>query len=143
MSDDSITVEMEQFTVGKSEGCDLMLTHPSIGRAHAKIYFTLDMVLIEDLDSQSGTFVYYEGAFKRIKSAKIKYDTKIRLGTELDPISVRELIDDYKLSKEKKKKDIFRRVKAVGLKRCNQCGTVLEKSKIHCECCGAIFEESA
>jgi len=143
MSDDSITVEMEQFTLGKSEGCDLVLSHPSISRAHVKIYFTTDMVLIEDLDSLNGTFVFYDGAFKRIKSAKIKFDTKIRFGSELEPMPVGEIIKDYKDNKERKKKDIFRKVNAVGLKRCSECGSVLEKSKIHCECCGAIFDESA
>ena len=49
MNDDSITVEMEQFTLGKSEGCDFVISHQSVSRAHAKVYFTSDMVLIEDL----------------------------------------------------------------------------------------------
>lgn len=143
MTDESITVEMEQFTLGKSEGCDLMIPHPSVSRAHAKIYFTTDMVLLEDLDSSQGTFVYHEGIFKRIKSAKIRFDTKIRFGSELEPVLVGDIIKEYKANKEKKKKDIFRKVKSVGLKRCSECGSVMEKSKIHCECCGAIFEESA
>ncbi len=143
MADDSVTVEMEQFTIGKSDGCDLVLTHPSISRAHAKIYFTKETVLIEDLDSQNGTYVFHEGDFKRIKTAKIRMDTKVRFGQALDGVLVQEVISDYLKMKAKNKADIFKRVKSVELKRCFECGTVLEKNKIYCDCCGAIFEETA
>ena len=137
------TFEMEQFTVGSSMGCDLRMTHPSINRAHVKIYYTEDTVLIEDLDSKEGTFVYHEGSFKRIKSAKIRFDTIVRLGSDLEGVQVREIIEDYKQAKVRKKRDIFRRVKSTSLKRCFECGSVIEKVKIYCDCCGAIFEESA
>lgn len=139
----SATIEMEQFTVGRSSGCDLMLTHPSINRAHVKIYFTHDTVLIEDLDSEGGTYVFHEGGYKRIKTAKIRYDTKVRLGSDLEGIQVKEIIDDFRYVQERKKKDLFKRVKSIGLKRCFDCGTVINKEKIYCDCCGAIFEESA
>lgn len=139
----SATIEMEQFTVGSSSGCDLRLHHPSINRAHVKIYFTEDTVLIEDLDSDGGTYVFHEGSYKRIKTAKIRYDTLVRLGSDLDGIQVKEIIEDYRYVQERKKKDLFKRVKSVGLKRCDDCGTVISKEKIYCDCCGAIFEESA
>ena len=137
------TVEMESFTIGSSEGCELRLTSPSVNRAHAKIYFTQDTVLIEDLDSDSGTFVYHEGVFKRIKSAKIRFDTKIRFGEKMEALAAQEIIENFKAIKEKDKKDIFKKVKSVGLKRCFDCGSVIEKNKIHCDCCGAILDESA
>ena len=137
------TLETHQFTVGSSSGCDLKISHPTVSRAHVKIYYSEDSVLIEDLSSDSGTFVLYNGEFKRVKSAKIKLETIIRLGTSLEGIEVKSFIEDYLKIKEKEKKDISKRVKSVGLKRCFDCGTVLLKEKIHCECCGAIFEESA
>jgi pSer/pThr/pTyr-binding forkhead associated (FHA) protein len=137
------TVEMEKFTIGSSESCDVRITHPSVNRVHAKIYFTVDTVLIEDLDSGSGTYVHHESVYKRIKSAKIRFDTIVRIGDSMAGIKVEELIADYKLVKEKNKKDIFKRVKSVGFKRCHDCGSVVEKNIIHCDCCGAVFEETA
>ncbi|MBD67078.1 MAG: hypothetical protein CME62_17890 [Halobacteriovoraceae bacterium] len=139
----STTIEMQQFTVGSHIGCDLRMTHPSINRAHAKIYFTDDTVLIEDLDSRAGTFVFHEGSFKRIKSAKIKFNTVIRLGSDLEAVEVSEIIASYQDQKAKQKKDIYQRVKHMSFKRCIDCGSVLEKKKIYCDCCGAIFEEAA
>lgn len=137
------TVEMEQFTIGSSDACDVKFDHPTVSRAHAKIYYTADTVLVEDLDSNNGTYVFHEGKFKRIKSAKIKFDTLVRLGKKLEGIKVSEIIEGYKQRKEKDKKDIFKRVKSTGLKRCVECGSVIEKSKIHCDCCGATLEETA
>jgi len=136
-----ITLETFQFTVGSSSGCDLLVDHPSVSRAHLKIYYTGDSVLIEDLKSEEGTFVFHQGEYKRIRSAKIKIDTVVRLGSTLKPIEVRELINNYNLTKEKNKKDISKRVREEGLKRCFDCGSVISKTKVHCDCCGAIFEE--
>lgn len=138
-----ITHETHQFTVGSSAGCDLKITHSSVSRAHAKIYYSEESVLIEDLGSEEGTFIYYNDEFKRVKSAKIKLDTIVRLGTSLDGVKVKEFIESYLLIKEKNKKDISKRIKTIGMKRCFDCGTVMSKDKIHCECCGAIFEETA
>lgn len=143
MSDDAVTVEMEQFTIGKSDGCDVALNHPTVSRAHAKIYFTKDTVLIEDLDSQNGTFVFFEGEYKRIKTAKIRMETQVRFGSTLEARSIKDVIDDYVKIKARKKADIFQKVKSVELKRCFDCGSVLEKVKVYCDCCGAIFEETA
>ena len=137
------TAETHQFTVGSNEGCDLVLHNESISRAHAKIYFNDDSVLIEDLNSTNGTFVLHGGEFKRIRSAKIKRDTIVRFGNKSEGIAIGEVIDEYIQVKEKNKKDISKRVKSEGMKRCSECGSVISKSKIHCETCGAIFEESA
>jgi hypothetical protein len=151
------TSETYQFTVGSSSGCDVKIDDHSISRVHVKIYFSEESVLIEDLNSSKGTFVLHNGEFKRIKSAKIKPETQIRLGHSFGPIEVKKLIDDFILNKEpflklmndcillreKDKKDIAKRVKNIGLRRCSECGTVLSKAKIHCDCCGAILDESA
>ena len=138
-----ITLETHRFTVGRSSGCDIRISHPSVSRAHIKVYYSGESVLIEDLNSAEGTFVLHNGEFKRIKSAKIKLDTVIRLGSSLEGMPMQKIIDDYKLIKEKDKNDISKRVKSVGLKRCSECGAVVVRDKIHCDCCGAIFEESA
>ena len=136
----SHTKEMQQFTVGASEGCDVLINAPSIGRTQSRIYFTKETVLIEDLDSKQGTYVFHENRFKRIKSAKIHFETLIRFGIELGPMKAQDIIDQFKNKKEKEKLDILSKVKKVGLKRCGECGHVLEKTKIHCDCCGAIFK---
>ncbi len=137
------TMETYQFTVGRSTGCEVRIDHSSISRAHAKIYYSNESVLIEDLNSERGTYVLYNGDYKRIRSAKVKLDTLIRFGTSLDGMTVRSLVENFQQSIEKDKKDIAKRVKGIGHKRCSDCGTVVEKNKIHCDCCGAIFEESA
>ncbi len=138
-----ITIETHHFTIGRSEGCDLMIKHPSVSRAHLKVYYTGDSILVEDLNSEDGTYVFYNGEFKRVRSAKIRPETKVRLGNSLEAMPISELINDFKRLKEKEKNDISKRVKSVGLKRCFDCGTVMSKNKIHCECCGAILEETA
>ena len=136
-----MTTETFQFTVGSSHGCEVMINSPTVSRAHIKVYYSGDSILVEDLNSSNGTFVHHEGEFKRIKSAKIKPDTKIRLGNELEPIAIKDIIDRYHQAQEKDKKDIIKRIKSGGLKRCFDCGTVMSKEKIHCQCCGAIFDE--
>lgn len=138
-----MTQETYQFTVGSSQNCEVMISSPTVSRAHLKVYFAGDSILVEDLNSSNGTFVLHDGEFKRIKSAKIKPDTKIRLGSDLDALEVKDIIGLYESAREKSKNDIIKRIKASGLKRCFDCGTVLSKEKIHCECCGAIFEEAS
>lgn len=137
-----ITSETKQFTVGSSAGCDVRYTHPSISRAHLKIYFVGESVLIEDLNSRTGTFVLYNGEYKRVKSAKIRPDTMIRVGDSIKAIEVRELILQFEQIRESDKKDVFKRVKSVGLRRCSECGSVINKTTIYCECCGAVLDES-
>lgn len=138
-----MTTETFQFTVGSSQGCEVKIDSPTISRAHLKVYFSGESVLVEDLNSRNGTYVLHDGEFKRIKSAKIKPDTIIRLGNDLEALEVRQIIEQYKSAMEREKKDIAKRIKSSGLKRCFDCGTVMNKNKIHCECCGAIFEEAA
>jgi pSer/pThr/pTyr-binding forkhead associated (FHA) protein len=138
-----MTTETYQFTVGSSQGCEVIIDNPSISRAHLKVYFSGDSILVEDMGSSSGTYVLHDGEFKRIKSAKIKPETKIRLGSDLNPLEMKDIIELYHNAIEKDKRDILKRIKSGGLKRCFDCGTVLSKIKIHCECCGAIFEEAA
>ena len=137
------TSKTQQFTVGRSTGCEVRIDHSSVSRAHAKIYYSEESVLIEDLNSERGTYVLYNGEFKRIRSAKVRLDTQVRFGKSLDPVTIQSLVDDFEMNSEREKNDIAKKVKGVGHKRCFECGTVVEKTKIHCDCCGAIFEESA
>lgn len=136
-------IETIQFTVGRSAGCDYRISHPTVSRAHLKVFCSGDSVLIEDLNSQFGTFVLVDGEYKRIRSAKIHLDTVIRLGDSLEAMEIGELIESFHSAKKKEKGDILKRVKSQGLKRCFECGSVLFIEKIYCDCCGAILEESA
>ena len=118
-------VDTQQFTVGSSSGCELKVNHDSISKAHAKIYFSGESVLIEDLNSKSGTFVLHNGEYKRIRSAKVRLDTLIRFGSSMEGVPMSRLIRDYKFARELDKKDIFKKVKSIRMKRCGDCGTVL------------------
>ena len=138
-----ITTETKQFTVGRSEGCDVKYSHPSVSRAHLKVYFAGDNVLVEDLNSRTGTFVFYNGEYKRVKSAKIKPDTKIRIGDSKEGILVSQLIDQFRELKEFEKKDLFKQIKVVSFKRCIDCGSVVSKDKVYCDCCGTTLDDAS
>jgi two-component system cell cycle response regulator len=43
--------------IGRDEGADISLPHPSISRRHARLTVTAEGVFVEDLDSTNGTFV--------------------------------------------------------------------------------------
>lgn len=141
MSD--LSLETKQFTIGRSDGCDFKIIHPSVSRIHLKVFYTHSEVLIEDLNSKQGTFVYYQGEYKKIKTAKIKRETLIRIGDTLEPVAINIIIEKYEKLKEKEKQNIKNKIKNVGMRRCGDCGSVLSKDKIHCHTCGAILEECA
>ncbi len=140
---DTKSFETVQFTVGRSDGCDFKIIHSSVSRIHLKVYYTDQEVLIEDLNSKLGTFVFYQDKFKKIKTAKIKRDTMIRIGDILEPFPVGDLIDKFEFQREKERNNIKNKIRAVGVRRCGECGSVISKDKIHCHVCGAILEECA
>lgn len=143
MSTDELQEEATHFTIGQSTGCDLKITHSSVSRAHLRVFYTDNEVLLEDLSSESGTFVYYKGEYKRVKKAKIKMETMIRIGDVLEPMPVKEVIKSFELIKKKADKDIVKRIKPSDFKRCGDCGSVISISKIFCNTCGAVLEECA
>lgn len=139
----TLSVGTVQFTVGRSDGCDFKIVHSSVSRIHLKIYYTESEVLIEDLNSKHGTYVYHEENFKKVKTAKIKRDTIIRVGDALEPFAVEELIMKFEEQREKDRNNIKNKIRSIGVRRCHDCGSVISKDKIHCHVCGAILEDCA
>jgi len=72
--------------IGRNADCDVVITDESIGREHALIYYKKDenQFEITDLGSTNGTFVYQDGAYKKVTSRELLDNDTIRLGqTEL------------------------------------------------------------
>ena len=45
------------ITIGRLEGNDLILDHPSVSRVHARLWIEAGRVYLEDLGSSNGTFI--------------------------------------------------------------------------------------
>jgi pSer/pThr/pTyr-binding forkhead associated (FHA) protein len=52
-----IPVNKQEFVIGRSETCDLILNNATVSRRHSCIFFDFDEPYIKDLQSQNGTFV--------------------------------------------------------------------------------------
>lgn len=134
-----LTVETIQFTVGSSDGADFQIDQEGVSRVHLKIIYSDDSVLLEDLNSSYGTFVYHSGRFKRIKTAKVTYDTKIRIGSEQVELLVGDLVKRFEEKRYRDKKDLSKKVQNISYKRCLECGAVLEQTSLYCDCCGHVI----
>ncbi|MCA9580401.1 MAG: FHA domain-containing protein, partial [Myxococcales bacterium] len=62
--------------VGRSSDCDVVLTHPSVSFRHARLSWSGDQVVVEDLGSANG--VYVLGA--RIRRASVRPGDEVFLG---------------------------------------------------------------
>ena len=52
-----VALDGNEWLVGRQDICDVLLTHRSISRRHARIYRLQDKYIIEDLESANGTFL--------------------------------------------------------------------------------------
>lgn len=66
----------EALRIGRADGCDLRIDHPSISRVHAELQPLADGWRLCDLDSKNGSFV--EG--RRLGQAVLARDCWLRLG---------------------------------------------------------------
>jgi len=62
--------------IGRSEDCDIAVSHPSVSRQHAKILATSDGMILLDLASLHGTFVNDQ----RVHVCMLSNDDRIRFG---------------------------------------------------------------
>lgn len=73
----------EKITIGRSEENVIIAPDPSVSRKHAVVYLDEQRrLVIEDLGSTNGTFIYNRdtGAFVKVKKAYLKSGDIIRLG---------------------------------------------------------------
>ncbi|MDO5558668.1 MAG: FHA domain-containing protein [Oscillospiraceae bacterium] len=71
-----IPVENSEILLGRHRSADIQFPDLSVSRYHAVLTFSDGKLLIDDLNSKSGTYV--NG--KRIKSAVLKINDEVRLG---------------------------------------------------------------
>jgi len=71
-----IALRTEQLTIGRSPRADLHLAEEGVSRKHARICWTNDSYVLEDLKSQNGTFVWG----KPVVAAQLRQGDLIRVG---------------------------------------------------------------
>jgi two-component system, cell cycle response regulator len=71
-----LALNAEQITIGRSTRADLHLAEEGVSRKHARICWTGDAYLLEDLASQNGTFVWG----KPVAAAQLRQGDLIRVG---------------------------------------------------------------
>lgn len=69
------------FLVGRSKECDVVLADPTVSRQHVQFIVNAanDLMLV-DCDSKFGTFVRSGHDWRRITTARVQADDRIRLG---------------------------------------------------------------
>jgi two-component system, cell cycle response regulator len=71
-----LSLRAEQITIGRSTRADLHLAEEGVSRKHARICWTDDAYVLEDLGSQNGTFVWG----KAVTAAQLRQGDLIRVG---------------------------------------------------------------
>jgi diguanylate cyclase (GGDEF)-like protein len=71
-----LSLRAEQTTIGRSTRADLHLAEEGVSRKHARICWTADAYVLEDLGSQNGTFVWG----KPVTAAQLRQGDLIRVG---------------------------------------------------------------
>jgi hypothetical protein len=52
-----VFVDQSEFTIGRDERCNLVISDRQVSRQHARIWLEGDRYLLEDLSSKNGTFL--------------------------------------------------------------------------------------
>jgi hypothetical protein len=68
-----------ELVLGRSNELDVVLVEDMVSRKHARIAFTHEALLIEDLGSTNGTFVNGE----KVKRARLKEGDRVLIGTSI------------------------------------------------------------
>ncbi len=69
-------LEAGRFVIGRSSGCDLVLSHESVSRRHAELQVTSDGVTVVDLQSRNGTYIDDD----RIRAATLIAGQRVQFG---------------------------------------------------------------
>jgi hypothetical protein len=73
-----VTQKAKVLIVGRSPDCDLVLTDRSVSGRHARLAWSGDRIIVEDLGSANGTWV----GDKRIERAVVRPGEEVRFGDE-------------------------------------------------------------
>lgn len=61
------TKNSQEITIGSSEECDITYDHPFVKQKHARIFYSNGKLMLENLDSNYGTFVNNNPVDRRVK----------------------------------------------------------------------------
>jgi DNA-binding NarL/FixJ family response regulator len=74
------------MVVGRSDECDLVVSHRSVSRKHAELSLSDDTLILTDLNSRNGTFIEQE----RIQTAAARAGQIVRFGHVAFLVSVHD-----------------------------------------------------
>lgn len=79
---------MQTITLGRGADSDFSIDHPTVSRNHAVLTISEgDVLEISDSNSTNGLFVTDEGAWLRVRSARLRSGDSIRLGEAIVPVA--------------------------------------------------------
>jgi pSer/pThr/pTyr-binding forkhead associated (FHA) protein len=127
----------QTITIGRGQGCDVVLSHVSVSRRHAEMIFMNDGTIeIRDLNSTGGTFVQRAGKEGSVTQTRLERADVLRLGDY--EVSLQELLS---LAKKEQLQPAAQPVADAGAERpktrmvrCD-CGTIKKRGEI-CPACG-------
>jgi pSer/pThr/pTyr-binding forkhead associated (FHA) protein len=74
---DEMLLEASRISIGREQGCDIILRDPSVSRQHARLLRVLDHYYLEDLDSTNGTQLNQKSISKHI----LKDGDQLKIGS--------------------------------------------------------------
>lgn len=114
------------YLVGRSDACDLVLSHPSVSRVHLEVICLPNGFYLADRASSGGTFVWRDHSWVPIKQGQVAAATRLRLGKyemTAEDLAVLKRPDKDNSNVQKPKKDLDA---DAGLRRDPVSGEVLE-----------------
>lgn len=76
-----MSLQGQTITIGRGQGCDVVLSHVSVSRRHAEMILSGDGAIeIRDLNSTGGTFVTRDGKERSVAQTCLQSADVLRLG---------------------------------------------------------------
>ncbi|MEW5913511.1 MAG: FHA domain-containing protein [Thermodesulfobacteriota bacterium] len=136
--------DSDQYTIGRSRQCHLILSEPSVSAIHAKLSFTKDgRIRLTDLGSTNGTYRLDGGRFVGLTNSYVSPTDMVRFGAV--EIQVKTMLEALHLLTPPGKSPagagqdqgpVRKIVKGKKLVRC-QCGNVKAPGR-PCSVCGSV-----
>lgn len=124
--------------IGRAADCDVRVDEPTVSSRHARLRWDGRHVLVEDLESQNGTWV----AGQRISRVKVRPGDEVVLGGAALPWSHPALAPFLRGGRS----DTITATLTGRLYECGRCGTrgflprSVRRAEIQCSSCGATLE---
>ncbi|MCB1758643.1 MAG: FHA domain-containing protein [Gammaproteobacteria bacterium] len=74
---DEMPLEASRISIGREQGCDIVLRDPSVSRQHARLLRVLDHYYLEDLNSTNGTQLNQKNVSKHL----LKDGDQLKIGS--------------------------------------------------------------